>query len=282
MKPRFLLMVVLLAGFVGGILWQQSAISRLKAENEQHREKSKQVDSLLAENERLSQEKIDPAELQRLRGSQSELLRLRGQVSLLKREVQEAKTAATALVGTVPQPAATNDEQGELPIQTYVANANASVGWNQALVTGGWKTPSGKRALVLVQPEPGTDANTVTVQTRMVELPENLLSAMGFDSLKTDNRLNARGSALSAEQVQNLVKTLEATDGVDLITAPVVTTLSGRQAQVSLTADHQTASGQHYQVGPTVDIIPTVAADGKTVELVVSAQFSYLPAQSNQ
>lgn len=282
MKSKLLLVAVLLVGLVAGIIWQQSAINKLKAENEQLREKSNQTDALLAENERLSQDRIDPAELQRLRDNQSELIRLRGQVSQLKRQVQDATTAATTPAKTTQESVATKTEWSDLPVQTFMANVNASVGWNQSLVTGGWKMPSGKRALVFVQPMQESEANQVTVRTRIVAMPENMLSALGFDSLKTDDRLSMRGKTYSAAQTENMFKSLEQTDGVDLVSAPVVTTLSGRQAQVRITEFHTTSSGQNYTTGPTIDIIPTVAADGQTVELIVSAQINYPKAQPGQ
>jgi hypothetical protein len=283
MKPKSLLLAGLLVGFAAGVLWQRSAINKLDSELQQLREKNKEMDELRAENERLSQEKIDPAELQRLRDAQSELLRLRAQVSQLKRDAQEAK-AASASLAAAQQPAATGEkpETGDLPVLTYIANVNARVGWGQALVAGGWKLPDGKRALVFVQAEPGGDGNQVTVRTRFVDLPENLLSAMGFDKLRTDNRLSADSVVYSAEQAASLFKTLEQTDGVDVLSAPSVTTLSGRQAQVSVTQDHQTASGERYRTGPTVDVIPNVAADGQTIEMIVSAQLNQPKLNSSQ
>ena len=138
-------------------MWQKSAVSKLETELQQAREKNSQIDGLRAENERLSQEKVDASELQRLRDNQTELLRLRAQVSQLKREVQEAKAAATTPQAITHEPDVTreNEQPVNLPIQTYAANVNARVGWKQALVVGGWKTPSGKRELLFFQAEPG-------------------------------------------------------------------------------------------------------------------------------
>ena len=127
-NPKTLLVLGFLAGFgVGVLVWQQFVTARLATENQQLREEVKKVAALTNENARLAIERIDPAELKRLREGQSELPRLRGQVSQLRRDVQEAKAAAIAAARVPPPSATTNSEPDELPVETFTANVTASV-----------------------------------------------------------------------------------------------------------------------------------------------------------
>jgi hypothetical protein len=54
-----------------------------------------------------------------------------------------------------------------------------------------------------------------------------------------------------------------------------ITTLSGRYAKVRTVDMHQTPPGEKYSTGPVIDIIPTIAADGQSVQLLISAHLDY-------
>ena len=274
-NPKTLLVLGFLAGFgVGVLVWQQFVTARLATENQQLREEVKKVAALTNENARLASGRADPAELERLRDGHTEFLRLRGQVAQLRREVQEAKAAAVAAARKVPQSVPEKSEPGELPVETFTANVTASVGWKQTLVTGGWRTPSGKCAFVLLQPTATTDANGVNVRSQMVEIPVNLLPELGLDGLEGDAPKMNGSKILSAEQAAGLLKALKNAEGVDLLNAPEIITLSGRQAQVQLVDLHTLPSGQTYTTGPLIDVVPTISADQQTVQLVVGAQLN--------
>jgi len=98
---------------------------------------------------------------------------------------------------------------------------------------------------------------------------------------------------LSSERARNVLKELEAKDGVELMSVPEVTTLSERQAQVqavdirtiltginpkALSAPGvESADGtngiylsQSAPFGATLDILPSVTPDGFAIELTVS------------
>lgn len=274
-NKTFLLVIGFLTGLaVGVFVWQKLVTAKLASENQQLREEAKKVAALTDENARLASEHVDPAELKRLRDGQTELIRLRGQAGQLRREAQEAKAAATR---TAQQAAAqtppTNQPTNDLPVETFTANVTANVSWGMAVVTGGWRLPSGKRGFVILQPSDPGDGS-VLVMSRIVELPENLLAGFGLDSLKADGNAGRGSGILTVEQLQDLLKRLEKTEGVALHNAPQVTTPSGRQAQVQAVELHTTPSGQTYTTGQVIDVTPTIAADKQTVELVVGAQLN--------
>ena len=201
-----------------------------------------------------------------LRAEQSELNRLRAEVSQLRKDIKAAQLAATkrareaAMTNSPAEPAN--------PVQGYSANVRANVPFNQTLVTGGWKLPSGKHALFFVAPllmdrvgnvaQPGSGADQILLETHIVELSEEALATLGLDSLKTDSMETTSQLTLDGTQALN---DLRRTQGVDVLGAPRVLTLSGRQAQVRIA-----------ETGPMVDVVPTIAADGQSAELQITAQ----------
>ncbi|MDB6021053.1 MAG: Peptidase BlaR1 [Pedosphaera sp.] len=93
---------------------------------------------------------------------------------------------------------------------------------------------------------------------------------------------------LTKEQFQQMIKALEQRDGVDELNAPEVTTESGRQAEMQAATmlsivtglkssqDSQGKVNDFYQTeslpfGPTIDVMPRVSADEKSLEMKVIA-----------
>jgi beta-lactamase regulating signal transducer with metallopeptidase domain len=93
-----------------------------------------------------------------------------------------------------------------------------------------------------------------------------------------------RAGVLTPQQARALIRAIEQSAGSDILAAPRVTTLSGQQAQVqvvelknimlpsngSLTnSPPNTIITNAVPLGPTVDLIPTVLEDGKTIDVTV-------------
>lgn len=271
-NSKLLLTVGFVISFAAGVfVWQRFVTARLEAENLQLREAAKQAVALSEENARLANERIDPDELKRLRDGQAELLRLRGQVAQLRRETEDAKAAAAMAARARSKSTAEQPQLGESPVESFTNNVTASVGWNHTLATGGWRLASGNRLFVFLKPVPITDANTVLVQGKIAEVPEHLLSQLGLEGFKTDGQENT-GNIFSPEQSERLAKALEQTEGVKLLSAPRVGALSGQQALISVTKAHSLPTGESYTTGPTINVVPTIAPDRQTVELVVGAK----------
>lgn len=98
---------------------------------------------------------------------------------------------------------------------------------------------------------------------------------------------------LTDPQFRILLDGLNRRSGVDVLSAPRVTTLSGRQAQIQVVdlktvltgvnpaarqrlgakpaADATPFTTAQFPVGPTLDVFPQVAADGTTIQLTVTA-----------
>ena len=271
MKPVLLLVIGLVLGLlIGFLIWETSRGGQLRAENMRLAEQAKTAETLRAENARLTGERVDADEVKKLRDGQTELLRLRGQVSQLRREAQTARATAPPLAAAAP----TNAVPEESPVDSFTATVTQSVGWKQALVTGGWRLPSGKRAFVLMQPSAENGDGTVMLRSQIVEMSDQAVAAAGFQAVAAEERTSTTSSVLSAEQAGKLLADLKQMEGVDIISSPQVLTASGRQAQVSVTDVRTLPSGQTYHTGPMVEITPTISADKQNVELVVNAQLN--------
>lgn len=221
----------------------------------------------------------DDEELQRLRKEHDELLKLRGEVAQLRRQVAElSKRAAVTNLARPTAPAPTNGPVS--PVENYQATLRASVAWNQSLVTGGWKVADGKRALVFVEPD-GQEAgnNQVTLRTHIVEVPEAVLAQAGLDRLKTDGKQTSAQAVLAKEQADAIFEMLKSTAGVNVLSAPTVLTLDGRQAQVRVGETKTAPTGEQYQTGPLIDIVPQMSPDRSSVTLSILAQLRYPTAR---
>jgi general secretion pathway protein D len=98
---------------------------------------------------------------------------------------------------------------------------------------------------------------------------------------------------LTDSQFRAFIQAIEQRDGTDILSTPRITTLSGREARVAVTGlDVITAtnaptgsSSNTIEDGPALDVIPTVNADGYTIQLVLNASLRVflgydMPAQN--
>ncbi len=275
-------MVILIVALGGGMFWQWRALRLAQAENAALMAAAAEGDLLKEELEQLRKKAVDAGELEKARLAQSELLRLRGEVSQLREQLKkeqagrvaaERKASASAGAQNSPEP------QPE-PVQTFSAIVRASLGPQQSLLTGGWTLPNGKRAIVMVEPtlidatgnivQPG-EASQVVVQARFAEMSDEVLEHLNLQSMRMAGKESNAQSILEPAQQKWLQEQLEKSQGVNVLSAPRVTTMSGRQAQIQI-LNAVTLDGVQHQVGPSLDVIPYVGADGKAIEMTVIAK----------
>jgi Flp pilus assembly secretin CpaC len=265
-----LLALVCICGFV-----QFQALRRLKAEGATLRAQLADLQAR-AEAEKASRAgQPSDRELERLQEERSELVRLRGQVAELRRDLKGMQRAMAKASNAASPAAMTNITAADL-VQAFVANVQTTVPPQQTLVTGGWKLPSGNHALFFIEPVVG-DADSgspgqIMVQTRVVELSEEALSRHGLTGLKSDAAETGGQLLLTDAQQRQMLGALEREEGVNILAAPRLSTLSGRQAQIKVVNVHMTPAGESFETGPILDLVPTVAADGRSVDMRLSAQ----------
>ena len=266
------LVVLCIAG-----LFQYRAMRELKAEGARLRAQLDDARALADAQRALVAGRSGDTELQS--AEQAELNRLRGQVAELRREIKAAQASAKAR--STAASASTNQPASEL-VHRFVANIETTVPPEQTLVTGGWKLPSGKHGLFFIEPvavdaagnrvSEASSANQVVVQARIVELPEETLARYGLSALKND-AAEAGGKMLLAQpELKELFTALEQEPGVSVLAAPRVLTLSGRQAQIKIADVHTAHTGESYETGPVLDLVPSIAADGRSIDLRLSAE----------
>lgn len=279
-KPKFLafgIIMLVFACLTAGLFWQHQQLQRMRADNARLHADGAELDSLRDEISRLRQAQPDPADLERLRQGQTELLRLRGEASQLRRQLKDVEQARRSARVKDSPPVSALAEEEAAPVETYTAAVRASLTSKQTLITGGWAVPNNKRGLVLIEPAIGGDADQagqVIIQARFVELPEEVLSKVGMDGLKSDGKESSAQSILTAEQSEAVISMLKETQGVNVLSAPKISTLDGRQAQMKV-GGTRTVNGVVFEVGPSVDVVPHVSPDGNSVDLTVIARLRY-------
>ena len=225
---------------------------------------------LREENERLIR---NNAELQKLR---AEAMRLRGE---LNRAEQATKNKPNS---EIAQSAIEIARTNALPVENYSATARAVVPWNQGIITGGWKTPSGKIIYVLAVTKHGDDATVVMIETHLIEVSVEAATRLGLDQSNTGGKETNLATVLTTELCDSIVKTSKDTNAVSILSSPRVTTLTGRQASIQSMDDKETPTGEKYSVGPTLTYLPTISADGQSVNLDMIANVAYLSPAADQ
>jgi hypothetical protein len=262
-----LVIALILAAALGVALFlKHSSLEAARSEQAQLQTRLQAVAAELAscESERVGASR----QIDSLKRDQEELVRLRGEVSRLRRT--SAPSAAAPPV-PAPKPAATSVVPDVEP-KTLTASVKARIPANGVLVTGGWESSPGRRAIVLVSPIATTQPDgtvTVEITTRIVEGPEASLAAIGID-LRSGDTSTAQ-QLFDASQHATLLGALEATEGLDLLSVPTITTADGRQAQVAWNADE-------HRRATEIGLIPKFDPTDGSIEVNVSASLAPWPA----
>jgi RNA polymerase sigma factor (sigma-70 family) len=209
-------------------------------------------------------------QLERAEGDSDELLKLRAEVTRLR---EEADSAAVELKEAKEFRAAVSELYSNTPpIRTFVSTATVTALWDQTIVTGGWKLPSGRRAVFLMALEPGEGQQQLSVRSKVVEYTDNVA---GFAQFNTDTESVSTTQLLDSGQVEALLKAAADSKESEVVSSPILTTVSGQQAKVQVTGKFESPSGEYYSTGLTLNLVPTIAADGQSVQLVFASQLNY-------
>jgi len=206
----------------------------------------------------------------RLSQATTDILKIRADVTRLRRDAAASARASQRVTPVQEAPASADLIATNAPAMPYSASVRVNVPWNQTMVTGGWKLSSGNRAVVLVTPLRGDDATQLEIDSRVVELSEEAARNLGLAQLNTDDKAVTSWSVLDAHQYVALLKAAESSDTIRMAAARM-TTRSGSQAQMQLGGIKASPSGEVYPAGPVLDFMPTISADGKSVELEMVA-----------
>ena len=131
-----------------GLLVQQQSLQRLRVEQASLKDQLAEQSTALGDAQTLAAQK--DAELAASRESLDELLRLRGEVSVLRQTARQASRSTTTSPSDRPPPSGPGAISG---VRTFTASLRSNLVKDETLVTGGWSTQPGKRTMVLVTPK---------------------------------------------------------------------------------------------------------------------------------
>jgi hypothetical protein len=260
----------------------QAALASLKSANAE----------LTAKVDDLERNKVDDGLMKRLLSDQRDAIKLRGEVTTLKKSLATAESAAASanaaaqrLKSSQQAAAPVNEEASpENPYTRVFTNqAHAVLPTGHGMILGGWQTAPGKQALAIAIPttdekNPGAIAVTAKFLEFSDEAAGKLNSIISLPATGQNPAANPNYTSLmTPEQLAAFLKTAEQTPGVDVLGAPRVMVGSGREARVSVTREGQTPNGP-VTLGPAMSLTPTLGADGTTIDLIVDAKLT-LPTE---
>ena len=180
----------------------------------------------------------------------------------------------------------------ELAIKTFESKFQITLVPDETLVTGGWQVEPGRRLFFfvtpewplhlqvsapagfdvgLVQPPPGAPPQ-VLFTADIVEVPEKDMAELGLKSLfvaPNDTNVSVK---YAPAQMKTLMAAFKAHDGIDKLSIPKLTQ-AGQHILFASTPEVRKISGKSMPVGPSIDLLPTVSPDGKSMDLVGTVQF---------
>lgn len=269
----------------GAAIYEALQASHLRYETKIFREQqTKQVQELIRErDEATGKLAAIRDENERLNRNNAELLKLRAEATRLRGELNRAEQATKNKPNSeIAQSAIEIARTNALPVENYSATARAVIPWNQGIITGGWKAPSGKIIYVLAVTKHGDDATVVMIETHLIEVSVEAATTLGFDQSNTGGKETNLATVLTTELCDSIVKISKDTNAVSILSSPRVTTFTGRQASVQSMDNKETPTGEKYSVGPTLTYMPTISADGQSVILDMIANVAYSSLSAGQ
>jgi hypothetical protein len=135
----------------------------------------------------------------------------------------------------------------------------------------------------------------ITIEARFMEMPTEAASKLGLDLPPPDAASETWTRILTGAQAQTVLRKAEQLEGVTILSAPKVTTLSGRQTQIQVSEVNSIAKSRAEALPPpglqsnnmvtaqpeldaevkpahTLDVLPLVRADGYTIQLSALSQ----------
>jgi RNA polymerase sigma factor (sigma-70 family) len=169
-------------------------------------------------------------------------------------------------------------------VRSVEAKIQMVVGPGETIATGGWLLHQGKRCLVFITPQ-WTDAAGNPIQVPLakraqlviegmfVEASESDWKKLGMANLFATSNSTELAQKLSATQFESLVTALKSQTSADILSAPRISMLAGRQASINST-EATVIAGKTQNLGPELSIHPEIAADGTSINIVAVASDS--------
>jgi RNA polymerase sigma factor (sigma-70 family) len=262
------------SGFVIPLVVQQRQNNRLRAELVTLREQVSNNTNASAPLVQISA--TDEADRARRQSEHRELLRLRGQIALLRSELRKYAERDGTENRAVAMKAATDVAAENTPLVSAAFVARVPTG--QTLISGGWINEPGKRIFMLSTPASTPNAEnegSIDIAAQVIEVSEATWKQLGWEQLRSDPQREMQG-LLDASQTAQLLKTLDEIGEVTVRSNPRIRTANGQEAQIMI---------GEVPNDLRIGMLPTQTADKGAIDLSLSLHMSRSstnsPAQEN-
>ena len=227
------------------VLVQQQKLQKLRTEQDALLEQLAEQSAALSNAQQLVGAK--EAELEAARGSNQDLMRLRGEVARLRRDFAQP----TARSNSTNKPATRSNPP-------LITNVRTQVPAGSSMVVGGWNWSEGRRTLMFLTPvveeEPGGE-RVVLVQTKLAQIPELMLAEFGLGRFATSDDPEAH-EMMTAARVQELLDHEIQTNDKAVVMNAQVRIGDGQKMNLGMGTEKLTE-------GVIMEISPTVLPDGQ-------------------
>ena len=227
------------------VLVQRQKLQKLRTEQDALLEHLAEQSAALSNAQQLVGAK--EAELEAARGSNQDLMRLRGEVARLRRDFAQP----TARSNSTNKPATRSNPP-------LITNVRTQVPAGSSMVVGGWNWSEGRRTLMFLTPvveeEPGGE-RVVLVQTKLAQIPELMLAEFGLGRFATSDDPEAH-EMMTAARVQELLDHEIQTNDKAVVMNAQVRIGDGQKMNLGMGTEKPTE-------GVIMEISPTVLPDGQ-------------------
>jgi RNA polymerase sigma factor (sigma-70 family) len=299
MKMKTAITGALAIATVAALLIAQHQAQRYFALREENRALRDQLEQTQGMGAQASLE--EQGDSQQSRDAQREVLRLRGEVGRLRRELQGASAQANGPAQADDREnAPTNVISGFTPLQAAV---RSQLALGQSLVVGGWPGHAGDRVFLLAVPQiTGDNADQIAVHFAAMEIPESVVADFGLNGIRAGGTWSGASKVLPSnletfhKSFRDLVVGVPSPDPhVKWIGQPSVTSVNGQSASINcvmaswsdqaiMASIQECKYGENLKVrgsdadidlgpynGPTFTVTPIILGDRNTIDLAMQA-----------
>ncbi|MGA1236003.1 MAG: hypothetical protein ACO34E_03990 [Limisphaerales bacterium] len=264
--------VALLIGSIAALLYlapDRAELANLRKESDAWADAIQRAEKLQAEFTSLRNQYDELAsrmpkanELAKLRADSAELKRL-------KAEQNQTPNPNRQPPSLPPIPHPPEETAPEVPAPAPLSmNGNIPMNSTDTVITGGWEIEPGQRAFVLATPTL-LDDGTVLIETKLVSIPDASVSELGLNELLSNANHSELYAVTPADEAQALNEAFQHLAGINVLSAPRLTTLPGRQGQIS--------DGRFK-----IDILPYTQPNSTSINLTLIVEVQPTPQTPQQ
>jgi hypothetical protein len=271
---KLVIAALVVAGLAISVIVQWHQLDRLHAENAALRQQAGDLAALQAQERQPLSAPPVTEESARQQREHRELLRLRGEVALLRNRLEQALAPEGAGRNlAAPAQQATNDQA--VPLQC-TAKATAIVHTGESFATGGWLTAPGTRTFFLATPKVGPEdsgVRMIEISTTLMKMPEGDLPETLLQKLASQT--DGASLVLVGGELDVLMAALKSGQESNVLSRPRI--ITGDDAEASLMVGETSSlltnpDGSPRFIGTELHLLPRLK-DGGLIEVGVNLKY---------